>query len=158
MLLLKRNLNTLKNELYFRLFDHIWYCRKYTLWTKLNFHLNAFSNFHFNIILFQVLFRYSLAVFKLFEEEFLRFKDPGPMFNFFRNLPKTKFNIQKICYIAFNTMNPFSRKNVESKRKFYRPILQVLHIFHHDVCNTYMFLRVTWEKNHLEFFLPNISQ
>ncbi|XP_066926047.1 TBC1 domain family member 2B-like isoform X1 [Clytia hemisphaerica] len=72
----------------------------------------------------KVLFRYALSVFKLFEEEFLRFKDPGPMFNFFRNLPKKKFNIQKICYIAFNTMNPFSRRNVESKRKFYRPVLQ----------------------------------
>ncbi|XP_057308620.1 TBC1 domain family member 2B-like isoform X1 [Hydractinia symbiolongicarpus] len=72
----------------------------------------------------KVLFRYALAVFKTFEDDLLKIGDPGRLFNYFRQLSKSRFNIQKIYQIAFIQVNPFSRRNVESKRRYYRPLLQ----------------------------------
>jgi len=72
----------------------------------------------------KVLFRFALAVFKHFEEDLVKLTDAGYVFSFFRKIPRSKFNISKILNIAFVQLNPFGRKNIESKRKYYRPLLQ----------------------------------
>ena len=72
----------------------------------------------------KVLFRYALAIFKLFEEDLMKFDNPGPVFDFFRKFPKSKFDLQKVIHVAFVQLNPFSMKLIESKRRYYRPILQ----------------------------------
>lgn len=72
----------------------------------------------------KVLFRYALAIFKLFEEDLMKFTDAGHVFDFFRKVPKSRFDTQKVIHIAFVQLNPFSMKSIESKRRYYRPVLQ----------------------------------
>ena len=72
----------------------------------------------------KVLFRYALATFKLFEDDLIKLSDPGPVFDYFRKVPKSRFDPQKVFHIAFTQLNPFSMKHIETKRRFFRPVLQ----------------------------------
>ncbi|XP_047145794.1 TBC1 domain family member 2B isoform X1 [Hydra vulgaris] len=72
----------------------------------------------------KVLFRFALAVFKIFEEDLLKCREAGPLFSFFRKIPRSRFVIDKIWEIAFVSLNPFGMRNIEAKRRYHRPLLQ----------------------------------
>ena len=75
--------------------------------------------------LFQVLFRYSLAIFKSCEDELLKLKDSGAIYKYFRRIPSRHVNPHRISHIAFQQMNPFPKKNITTKRNQHRPKLEV---------------------------------
>ena len=75
--------------------------------------------------LFQVLFRYSLAIFKSCEDELLKLKDSGAIYKYFRRIPSRFVNPHRISHIAFQQMNPFPKKNITTKRNQHRPKLEV---------------------------------
>ena len=57
-------------------------------------------------------------------------KDAGPIFAFFRRVPKKRMSAHKMYNIGFLQMNPLPMRVIEAKRRFHRPILQVSKIYY----------------------------
>ncbi|XP_072181982.1 TBC1 domain family member 2B-like [Diadema setosum] len=68
----------------------------------------------------KVLFRYSLAAFKLFEDEILKLNDYLKIFAFLRRLPEMLTDIQRLSQIAFDELNPFPKRHINNKRAIHK--------------------------------------
>lgn len=72
----------------------------------------------------KVLFRFSLAILKLYETELLLLND-SPSFNLFlRTLDEKKLNLQCLSEIAFQKLNPFSSRLIKLKRAHYTSMVR----------------------------------
>ena len=49
----------------------------------------------------KVLFRYALSIFGMFEEELMNFNDAGPVFDFFRHIPKTRWDMARVSLVDY---------------------------------------------------------
>lgn len=78
----------------------------------------------------KVLFRYALAFLKMCENQILQKKDYMAINRFLRNMGEEMTDIKKISLIAFNEMNPFPMKSIESKRAHHKQIVQALSLIH----------------------------
>ncbi|XP_041467482.1 TBC1 domain family member 2B-like [Lytechinus variegatus] len=68
----------------------------------------------------KVLFRFSLAAFKFFEEEMLKQNDYLRIFAFLRRMPEMLTDVQRLTQIAFDELNPFPRRHINNKRTIHR--------------------------------------
>ncbi|KAH0628488.1 hypothetical protein JD844_009741 [Phrynosoma platyrhinos] len=71
-------------------------------------------------ILFRVIFRYALAIFKYNEEAILRIQDSLEIYQYLRFFTKTICDGRKLMNIAFSDMNPFPMKLLQNRREEYR--------------------------------------
>ncbi|XP_072014560.1 TBC1 domain family member 2B-like [Amphiura filiformis] len=67
----------------------------------------------------KVLFRFGLAFFKSCEDQLLQLKDYIEIFNFLRRMPPMMSDIHRLAQIAFNELNPFPRRSINTKRLFH---------------------------------------
>lgn len=72
----------------------------------------------------KVLFRFTLALFKLKEPEILQLTTPLELYQYFRVLPKTVSDYRRLSTVAFDELNPFSRRAVRSRRALHLERLQ----------------------------------
>uniref|UniRef100_A0A3B4BK74 TBC1 domain family, member 2 n=1 Tax=Periophthalmus magnuspinnatus TaxID=409849 RepID=A0A3B4BK74_9GOBI len=72
----------------------------------------------------KVLFRFSLAMFKLKEPEILQLSTGLELHQYFRILPKTVLDQRRLSAVAFDELNPFSRRAVRSRRALHLERLQ----------------------------------
>ncbi|KAK7916777.1 hypothetical protein WMY93_012538 [Mugilogobius chulae] len=72
----------------------------------------------------KVLFRFSLAMFKLKEPEILQLSTTLDLHQYFRVLPKTVMDYRRLSTVAFDELNPFSRRAVRNRRAFHLERLQ----------------------------------
>lgn len=72
----------------------------------------------------KVLFRFSLALLKLKESEILQLSTPLELHQYFRVLPKTVSNYRRLSAVAFDELNPFSRRALRSRRAVHLERLQ----------------------------------
>jgi len=64
----------------------------------------------------KVLFRFALALFKLNEEEILRYDDHAEVFNFMKNMTNSIIDPRKLTQCAFEGMNPFPMHRITRMR------------------------------------------
>lgn len=72
----------------------------------------------------KVLFRFSLALLKLKESEILQLSTPLEVHQYFRVLPKTVPDYRRLSVVAFDELNPFSRRALKSRRAVHLERLQ----------------------------------
>ncbi|XP_072315716.1 TBC1 domain family member 2A-like [Eucyclogobius newberryi] len=72
----------------------------------------------------KVLFRFSLAMFKLKEPEILQLSTALELHQYLRVLPKTVLDYRRLSTVAFDELNPFSRRAVRSRRALHLERLQ----------------------------------
>lgn len=72
----------------------------------------------------KVLFRFSLALFKLKESELLQLSTPLELHQYFRVLPKIVPDYRRLSGVAFDELNPFSRRALRNRRVFHLERLQ----------------------------------
>ncbi|XP_028816905.1 TBC1 domain family member 2A isoform X2 [Denticeps clupeoides] len=68
----------------------------------------------------KVIFRYALALFKYKEEDILKIHDTVEIYHYLRFFTKTITDSRKLTNIAFNDMNPFSRRQLQNRRAHHR--------------------------------------
>ncbi|CAJ1056657.1 TBC1 domain family member 2B isoform X1 [Xyrichtys novacula] len=67
----------------------------------------------------KIIFRFALALFKYKEEEFLKLQDSTAIFKYLRYFTRTILDSRKLMNIAYVDMNPFPKKQIESRRSFH---------------------------------------
>ncbi|XP_077978316.1 TBC1 domain family member 2B-like isoform X2 [Glandiceps talaboti] len=67
----------------------------------------------------KVLFRFSLAFFKVCEEDILKIPDYMAIFNYLRHIPMKMTDVRRIAQIAFHDLNPFPRKPINNRRAYH---------------------------------------
>ena len=67
----------------------------------------------------KILFRYSLAFFKMHEDKLLLFQ-PACYFKLVKELSESTFDSRRLCYIAFYELNPLSTRDINRKRGFHQ--------------------------------------
>ncbi|XP_055016657.1 TBC1 domain family member 2A-like isoform X2 [Boleophthalmus pectinirostris] len=72
----------------------------------------------------KVLFRFCLAMFKMKEPEILQLSTNLELYQYFRILPKTVLDYRRLSTIAFDELNPFSRRAVKNRRTLHLERLQ----------------------------------
>ncbi|KAI0211391.1 TBC1 domain family member 2B [Lamellibrachia satsuma] len=86
----------------------------------------------------KVLFRFAVAFFKYNEDKLLELSDSMELFNFLRTLPENITNFNRVCQIAFDELNPFPMRLINSKRELYlaevKVELQKLDKLRSDMC------------------------
>lgn len=76
---------------------------------------------------FQILFRYATAFFKYSEEGILRSTDYITANQYLREMGTRMIDTERITYIAFNSVNPFPMRMIQSKRAMYLEQVKVRH-------------------------------
>ncbi|XP_055338366.1 TBC1 domain family member 2B-like, partial [Paramacrobiotus metropolitanus] len=69
----------------------------------------------------KILFRFSIAMFKYFEDELLQLTDPTVANRFLRNLGDRVTDLKKLQNVAFQTLNPFPMKFIKARRAVHLP-------------------------------------
>lgn len=64
----------------------------------------------------KVLFRFSLALLKMFESDILRMNDYMAINRYLRNMMEKTIDVKRLVHIAFNELNPFPMRVINSKR------------------------------------------
>ena len=67
----------------------------------------------------KILFRYSLAFFKMYEEKLLVFQ-PASYFKLVKELSESTFDSRRLCHIAFYELNPLATRDISRKRQFHQ--------------------------------------
>lgn len=109
----------------------------------------------------KVLFRFSLALFKLKEADILQLSSSLEIYQYLRVFPQTISDYRRLAMVAFNDLNPFSRRAVRNRR--------AVHLEHlrRELCDLQqkrsLFMsqkkqKSTEEENEEEEVLDNISE
>ncbi|CAL1266415.1 unnamed protein product [Larinioides sclopetarius] len=72
----------------------------------------------------KVLFRYALAFFKMCENEILQIKDYLALNKYLRSIAEQCTDVKKLTNVAFNELNPFPQRVINSKRSHHFQIIR----------------------------------
>lgn len=67
----------------------------------------------------KILFRYSLAFFKMYEEKLLLFP-ASSYFKLVKELSESTFDSRRLCHIAFYELNPLATRDINKKRQLHQ--------------------------------------
>ena len=67
----------------------------------------------------KILFRFSLAFFKMYEDKLLLFQ-PASYFKLVKELSESTFDSRRLCHIAFYELNPLATRDISRKRQFHQ--------------------------------------
>ena len=67
----------------------------------------------------KILFRYSLAFFKMYEEKLLVFQ-ASSYFKLVKELSESTFDSRRLCHIAFYELNPLATRDINRKRQLHQ--------------------------------------